>query len=187
MIEAVGWQYFKTFFRKCSDLLVDDGLMALQAIVIDDDLYELEKASKSFANTVVFPGGCLPSERVINELVTHETDMNVRWVDDITPHYSEDAPRMAPALRGGVAERFAATATTSASGGCGRSTSPSPRAASASGASATFRWSSRSPGFAPPALREPALAVSHRVTLNYVRAGRRARRWSSSTGSAGAS
>jgi cyclopropane-fatty-acyl-phospholipid synthase len=89
MIEAVGWQYFKTFFRKCSSLLEGDGLMALQAIVIDDDLYELEKASKSFANTVVFPGGCLPSERVVAELVTHETDMSVRWVDDITPHYSE--------------------------------------------------------------------------------------------------
>jgi cyclopropane-fatty-acyl-phospholipid synthase len=89
MIEAVGWQYFKTFFRKCSSLLAQDGLMALQAIVIDDDLYELEKASRSFANTVVFPGGCLPSERVIAELVTHETDMSVRWVDDITPHYSQ--------------------------------------------------------------------------------------------------
>ena len=89
MIEAVGWQYFKTFFRKCSSLLEDDGLMALQAIVIDDGLYEIEKASRSFANTVVFPGGCLPSERVIAELVTHETDMSLRWVDDITPHYSE--------------------------------------------------------------------------------------------------
>ncbi|HYH60250.1 MAG TPA: cyclopropane-fatty-acyl-phospholipid synthase family protein, partial [Solirubrobacterales bacterium] len=89
MIEAVGWQYFEAFFRKCSSLLEEDGLMALQAIVIDDDLYELEKASKSFANTVVFPGGCLPSERVINQLVTRETDMNVRWVDDITPHYAE--------------------------------------------------------------------------------------------------
>lgn len=114
MIEAVGWQYFKTFFRKCSSLLEDDGLMALQAIVIDDDLYELEKASKSFANTVVFPGGCLPSERVISELVTHETDMRVRWVDDITPHYSETLREWRqrfeaawPSLRGnGYDERF---------------------------------------------------------------------------------
>ena len=88
MIEAVGWQYFETFFRKCSALLEDDGLMALQAIVIDDDLYELEKASRSFANTVVFPGGCLPSERVITDLVAHRTDMRVYWADDITPHYA---------------------------------------------------------------------------------------------------
>ena len=88
MVEAVGWQYFPTFFRKCSSLLHPEGLMALQAIVIDDDLYELEKASKSFANTVVFPGGCLPSERVISELIADETDMSVSWAEDITPHYA---------------------------------------------------------------------------------------------------
>ena len=35
--------------------------MLLQAITIDDRLYEVEKASRSFANTHVFPGGCLPS------------------------------------------------------------------------------------------------------------------------------
>jgi len=114
MIEAVGWQYFEAFFRKCSSLLEEDGLMALQAIVIDDDLYDLEKASKSFANTVVFPGGCLPSERVITQLVTRETNMNVRWVDDITPHYSETLREWRerfeeawPGLRGnGYDERF---------------------------------------------------------------------------------
>jgi cyclopropane-fatty-acyl-phospholipid synthase len=88
MIEAVGWQYFEEFFRKCSDLLLPGGLMALQAIVIDDELYELEKASKSFANTVVFPGGCLPSGELIHRLVAAETDMRPQWVDDITPHYA---------------------------------------------------------------------------------------------------
>ena len=89
MIEAVGWQYFEAFFRKCSSLLEPDGLMALQAIVIDDELYELEKASRTFANTVVFPGGCLPSERVIGELVARHTDMRAHWADDITPHYAQ--------------------------------------------------------------------------------------------------
>lgn len=89
MIEAVGWQYFETFFRKCSSLIRDDGLMLLQAITIADDLYEVEKAGKSFANTVVFPGGCLPSERLIGELVSERTDMSPTWSDDITPHYAE--------------------------------------------------------------------------------------------------
>lgn len=89
MIEAVGWQYFETFFRKCSSLLHDHGLMALQAIVIDDDLYEVEKASKSFANTNVFPGGCLPSERLIAEMIATHTDMRASWTDDITSHYAE--------------------------------------------------------------------------------------------------
>jgi cyclopropane-fatty-acyl-phospholipid synthase len=89
MIEAVGWQYFETFFRKCSSLLTGDGLMALQAIIIEDDLYELEKASRSFANTHIFPGGCLPSERLINDMVARHTDMAGRLTEDITPHYAE--------------------------------------------------------------------------------------------------
>ena len=40
MIEAVGWQYFDVFFRRCSELLEPDGLFFLQAILIDDRLYE---------------------------------------------------------------------------------------------------------------------------------------------------
>ncbi len=65
MIEAVGWQYFDEFFRRCDELLSPDGLMLLQAITIDDEIYEAEKAARSFANTHVFPGGCLPSKRLI--------------------------------------------------------------------------------------------------------------------------
>ena len=88
MVEAVGWQYFDTFFRRCSDLLRPGGAMLLQAIVITDESYEAEKASRSFANTAVFPGGCLPSERVIDEIVARETDLVSTWRDDITEHYS---------------------------------------------------------------------------------------------------
>ncbi len=87
MIEAVGWQYFDTFFRRCSELLEPDGLMLLQAITIDDAAYEVEKASRSFANTHVFPGGCLPSLSVIERCVARHTDMRGTWVDDITDHY----------------------------------------------------------------------------------------------------
>ena len=37
------------------------------AITIDDRLYEVDKAARTFANTHIFPGGCLPSERLIGE------------------------------------------------------------------------------------------------------------------------
>ncbi|MGH2952220.1 MAG: class I SAM-dependent methyltransferase [Solirubrobacterales bacterium] len=87
MIEAVGWQYFPTFFARCSSLLRADGAMFLQAIVIDDAAYESEKAARSFANTHVFPGGCLPSQRLIGELVEERTDMSVAWLEDISDHY----------------------------------------------------------------------------------------------------
>ncbi len=87
MIEAVGWQHFDEFFRRCDELLAPDGLMLLQAITIDDDLYEVEKAARSFANTHVFPGGCLPSRELIAECVSADTEMRQIWSEDITDHY----------------------------------------------------------------------------------------------------
>jgi cyclopropane-fatty-acyl-phospholipid synthase len=88
MIEAVGWQYFPTFFKRCSALVKPDGAMLLQAIVIEDDAYEVEKAGKSFMNTHVFPGGCLPSMEVIARSVARVTDFRQAHVDDITAHYA---------------------------------------------------------------------------------------------------
>jgi len=87
MIEAVGWQYFDDYFRRCDQLLSDDGLMLLQAITIDDRIYEFEKGAKSFANTHVFPGGCLPSQGMIAGCVERVTSMKQVWLDDITIHY----------------------------------------------------------------------------------------------------
>ncbi len=87
MIEAVGWQYFDTYFKACDRLLADDGLFLLQAITIDDRLYKTEKAARSFANTHVFPGGCLPSLKVIADSVGSVTSMREIWLDDITTHY----------------------------------------------------------------------------------------------------
>jgi cyclopropane-fatty-acyl-phospholipid synthase len=88
MIEAVGWQYFEAFFRRCSQLLEPDGLFFLQAIVIDDRLYEVEKAARSFANTLIFPGGCLPSVEVIQSCVARETDLSTIWLEEIGAHYA---------------------------------------------------------------------------------------------------
>ncbi len=87
MIEAVGWQHFDEFFRRCDALLAPDGLMFLQAITIDDDLYEVEKATRSFANTHVFPGGCLPSRATIGSCLARVTSLRQIWLADITADY----------------------------------------------------------------------------------------------------
>jgi len=93
MIEAVGWKDFGTFFERCSGLLRPEGAMALQAITIDDRLYEVEKSSRSFIRTHVFPNGCLPSIEVIARSVARRTDMRVVDLEDITPHYAETLRR----------------------------------------------------------------------------------------------
>ena len=93
MIEAVGYRDFDTFFARCSNLLADDGRMLLQAIVIDDRAYEVEKASRSFIRTHIFPNGCLPSLAVIAGCVARRTDMRTVGLKDLTPHYAETLRR----------------------------------------------------------------------------------------------
>ena len=93
MIEAVGWRDFDTFFRRCSQLLSDDGTMLLQAIVIDDRAYAVEKASRSFIRTHIFPNGCLPSLEVIARCLARRTDMVSVGLRDLTPHYAETIRR----------------------------------------------------------------------------------------------
>ena len=95
MIEAVGWQYFDTFFERCGALLTPDGAMLLQAITIDERAYDVEKAKRSFANTHVFPGGCLPSLAVISRSVARVTDMRA-----IAPGGHHDATTCARCVAG---------------------------------------------------------------------------------------
>ena len=93
MIEAVGWQYFDVFFRRCAELLRPSGLMLLQAITVEDRAYELEKATRSFIKQLVFPAGCLPSVEVIRRCVSRATDMRMLDLEDITDHYPETLRR----------------------------------------------------------------------------------------------
>src|SRR5439155_18704512 len=93
MIEAVGWRDFDTYFARCSELLCDDGTMLLQAIVIDDHAYKVEKSSRSFMRTHIFPNGCLPSLEVIARCVARRTDMRALALTDLTPHYPQTLSR----------------------------------------------------------------------------------------------
>ena len=93
MIEAVGWQYFDTFFRRCGELLSPGGSMLLQAIVIDHRAYQVERSSRSFMRELIFPSGCLPSLEVISECVARGTDMRLLDVEDITANYPETLRR----------------------------------------------------------------------------------------------
>jgi cyclopropane-fatty-acyl-phospholipid synthase len=98
MIEAVGWQYFDDFLGRCGELLRPHGSMLLQAIVIDDAAFEVEKVSRTFIRELIFPAGCLPSVAVIEDCVRRTTDMSVLALDDITEHYPETLRRWRESL-----------------------------------------------------------------------------------------
>ncbi|HXA27502.1 MAG TPA: cyclopropane-fatty-acyl-phospholipid synthase family protein [Candidatus Angelobacter sp.] len=87
MIEAVGAHYFDSYFAACSRLLEPDGLMFLQAIVTSHRLYRSTRFGRGFANDVIFPGGCLPSNTAMLDCVGRVTDMRLVDFEDITPGY----------------------------------------------------------------------------------------------------
>jgi cyclopropane-fatty-acyl-phospholipid synthase len=63
MIEAVGREYWPTYFQAVSRLLKPGGRACIQSIVIDDALFERYIASTDFIQQYIFPGGCLPCPR----------------------------------------------------------------------------------------------------------------------------
>ncbi len=93
MIEAVDWRHHDEFLAKCSELLVDDGLAALQAIVIDDRSFERAKYHADFISSMVFPGGCLPSVASLSASLTRATDLSMVDLEDMGHHYAETLRR----------------------------------------------------------------------------------------------
>ena len=61
MVEAVGREYWPTYFASVAKLLKPGGQACIQSIVIDDALFERYIRSTDFIQQYVFPGGCLPS------------------------------------------------------------------------------------------------------------------------------
>ena len=63
MVEAVGREYWPTYFQTVAKLLKPGGRACVQSIVIDDALFERYIHSTDFIQQYIFPGGCLPCPR----------------------------------------------------------------------------------------------------------------------------
>jgi cyclopropane-fatty-acyl-phospholipid synthase len=61
MIEAVGKEYWPTYFQTIAKMLKTGGKACIQSIVIDDALFDRYLKSTDFIQQYIFPGGCLPS------------------------------------------------------------------------------------------------------------------------------
>jgi len=62
MIEAVGRDYWPTYFQTIAKLLKPGGRACVQSIVIDDALFERYALGTDFIQQYIFPGGFLPSK-----------------------------------------------------------------------------------------------------------------------------
>jgi len=98
MIEAVDWRRHDEFLAVCADLLADDGLAVLQAIVIDDRSFDRAKRHQDFVRRMVFPGGCIPSVASMTASLARSTDLRIIDLEDIGRHYAETLRRWAANL-----------------------------------------------------------------------------------------
>ena len=88
MVEAVGHQFYDTYFTKVSQLLKTDGLALIQAITISDQRYESAIKSVDFIQRYIFPGSNIPSNTAMLNSITKVSDMRLFDLQDIGPDYA---------------------------------------------------------------------------------------------------
>lgn len=87
MIEAVGHQYYDTYFSAISRLLKPDGLAVIQAITIAEQQYHTAIREVDFIQRYIFPGSNIPSMGAITKAITRSSDLNLISMEDLAPHY----------------------------------------------------------------------------------------------------
>ncbi len=87
MIEAVGQDYLKNYFQSIKKYLKDDGKAAIQAITIDDKLFNRYKKKEDFIQKYIFPGGFLPSKNSLVEYAK-KTGLEFTQCNSYGAHYS---------------------------------------------------------------------------------------------------
>ena len=87
MIEAVGQNYLENYFKTIKYNLSDDGKAAIQAITIDDSLFDRYKNKQDFIQKYIFPGGFLPNKNSINKYVS-DNGLTVNSYISYADHYA---------------------------------------------------------------------------------------------------
>lgn len=89
MIEAVGHEYLKTYFRQCHHLLKPEGRLGLQVILCPDNRYETMRKSVDWIKRYIFPGGQLPSTKAIQQAITKTGDLGLQHLECFGLHYAK--------------------------------------------------------------------------------------------------
>ena len=87
MIEAVGKNYLSSYFDTIKSNLSKNGRAAIQAITIDDNLFERYKTKQDFIQKYIFPGGFLPSKKSLFNLSSSK-GLSIERCDSYGFHYS---------------------------------------------------------------------------------------------------
>ena len=88
MLEAVGAEYYNSYFKQCSKLLKKNGIFAIQTITCPDSRFENLKNGVDWIQKHIFPGSLLPSVAAINEAVNKTSDLTLVDLKDIGLDYA---------------------------------------------------------------------------------------------------
>ncbi|MCX6500389.1 MAG: class I SAM-dependent methyltransferase [Arthrobacter sp.] len=89
MIEAVGYEYWATYFQTIERVLAPGGKVAIQAITIGHDRLIATRTSYTWVHKYIFPGGVIPSVRAIEEVTEKQTGLRVRERLAMGEHYAQ--------------------------------------------------------------------------------------------------
>mgnify|MGYP001195222603 FL=1 len=87
MIEAVGQNYLQSYFQTIKNNLSRNGSAGIQAITIDDALFDRYKNKQDFIQKYIFPGGFLPNKGSINKYVS-DNGLTIKSYESYADHYS---------------------------------------------------------------------------------------------------
>ncbi len=87
MIEAVGQNYLVNYFKSIKKNLTENGKAAIQAITIDDSLFDRYKTKEDFIQKYIFPGGFLPSKKKLYDL-SYSNGLEIEKYESYGSHYS---------------------------------------------------------------------------------------------------
>ena len=88
MIEAVGQNYLKSYFNTIKKNLTIDGNAGIQAITIDDSLFDRYKNKQDFIQKYIFPGGFLPSKKSLHRYAD-VNGLKFNEYNSYSKHYSD--------------------------------------------------------------------------------------------------
>ena len=104
MIEAVGEQWWPTYFRTLDERLARDGRVGVQAILLPHERMMASKDSWTWIHKYIFPGGLIPSAEAIEQAVAGHTSLRLvdrhhfgasyaetlhRWTDRFDAHAAD--------------------------------------------------------------------------------------------------
>ncbi len=88
MIEAVGEKHLNKYFSIIKKNLKPNGVCAIQAIIIKDELFKRYRKNQDFIQKYIFPGGFLPSLQSIKNY-SKKTGLVLKGCNFYGNHYSQ--------------------------------------------------------------------------------------------------